>query len=286
MALNRGEVENYEEITPTFSPEPGFLERGLKWVTGWLVNYSLLIGVALIWQLAGWLGRLPSYIVAPLDIFKEFLRLVLSGDLLPHLEASLYRALAGFLLGATFGVFFGLLSGRLRAFESFWDPLVSLTYPVPKIALLPVLLVWFGLGDTSKIVIIALSSFYPAFLNAYYGARGINNTFVWAGRNMGASPVQIFLKVVLPAALSNIFTGLRVALALSFVVLFSAELVGSREGLGFLIVQAEAANRFEIIYAVIFTIALLGFVFDRLLLVVRRRLLLGQELAEYGMMGN
>src|SRR4029078_13294767 len=128
--------------------------------------------------------------------------------------------------------------------------------------------------------------FYPSFLNAYYGARGINNTFVWAGRNMVASSVQIFLKVVLPAVLSNIFTGLRVALALSFVVLFSAELVGSREGLGFLIVQAEAANRFEIIYDVIFTIALLVFVFDRLLLVVRRRLLLGQELAEYGMMGN
>ncbi len=247
-----------------------------------LVDYSLIIGLAVVWQLAGWLKLLPDYLLPPLAILGRFFAMTFSGELVEHVAASLFRSMSGFALGAMLGLIFGLLAGVLRWVETFWDPLISLTYPVPKVALLPVLLVWFGIGDTSKIVVIALACFYPVFLNAYYGARGVNERYIWAARAMGANSWQIFIKVIFPAALGSIFTGLRLALALSFVVLFSAELLGGKPGLGYLIVQAEQGLRFDIMYVSILTITLLGFTADRLLLLLRRHWLAGQELAQYG----
>jgi ABC-type nitrate/sulfonate/bicarbonate transport system permease component len=165
---------------------------------------------------------------------------------------------------------------------SFFDPLISLTYPVPKIAILPVLIVWFGISDTSKIVLILISCFYPCFIAALYGVRAADQTWIWAAQNMGASGWQVFWKVIVPAAAPQIFAGLRVALALAFILMFSSEMIGSsnRTGLGFLILNAEAGGRFDAIFAAILAIGILGFVCDRLLLAVRNRLLVGQSIAE------
>jgi ABC-type nitrate/sulfonate/bicarbonate transport system permease component len=235
-----------------------------------------------LWQVGADLGWLPGFLVSPARIGQEFFGLLLTGELLRHARDSLYRSLAGFGLGALFGVSLGLLSGVSTRVERFFDPLISLSYPVPKIAVLPVLIVWFGIGDTSKIVVIMISCFYPCFIAALYGVRAIDPVWVWAARNMGADRHQVFLKVVVPGAAPQIFTGLRVALALAFILMFSSEMIGSsnRTGLGFLILSADVAGRFDRIFAAVLAIALLGFASDRLLLWTRARLLAGQLAGE------
>jgi ABC-type nitrate/sulfonate/bicarbonate transport system permease component len=258
-------------------PRPG-LASAKRLAQGLLVPLVLLGA----WELAAALGWLPEFLVSPLRITQEFVGLLLSGELLLHARDSLYRSLAGFALGGVFGVTLGLLSGVSRPVERFFDPLISLSYPVPKIAVLPVLIVWFGISDTSKIVVIMISCFYPCFIAALYGVRAIDPVWVWAARNMGASRTQVFFKVVVPGAAPQIFTGLRVALALAFILMFSSEMIGSsnRTGLGFLILSAEASGRFDRIFAAVLAIAILGFASDRLLLWLRGRLLVGQLIGE------
>jgi len=144
---------------------------------------------------------------------------------------------------------------------------------VPKIVMLPLFMLWFGIGDVSKVMIIALACFYPAFINAYYGARATPRILVWSARNMGADDEQIFRRVVLPGALPQIFAGMRVALALSFIVMFATEMINARSGLGHLIREAENSMRFDLMYVSLVTIAILGYAGDRLLRYTRRRTL-------------
>jgi len=127
--------------------------------------------------------------------------------------------------------------------------------------------------------VIALACFYPCFINAYYGARGTPTIMVWSGLNMGARRTQIFRKVVIPGALPFIFAGLRVSLALSFILLFSTEMINARSGLGFLIRQSESSLRFDLMYVAIVAVAGLGYASDQLLLFVRRRVLAWHEAA-------
>jgi ABC-type nitrate/sulfonate/bicarbonate transport system permease component len=173
----------------------------------------------------------------------------------------------------------GLLAGIARPVERFYEPIISLTYPVPKIVVLPVLIAWLGAGDASKIAIITAAVFYPTFINALYGAKAVDRLLVWSGRNMGATPVQVFLKIILPSALPQVLVGLRIALALAFIVVVASEMANSRTGLGHLIITAEDNIRFDLMYAAIVAVALIGFSGDRLLAMIRRRALLGRDAA-------
>jgi ABC-type nitrate/sulfonate/bicarbonate transport system permease component len=227
------------------------------------------------WQVLASARVLPAYLVSPTLIVGELGKLMADGSLFEHSLVSLYRSLVGLLLSIIFGVGLGLLAGVSKKAASFFEPLVSLTYPVPKITLLPILLVWFGVTDTSKILLIAVSCFYPCFLAAFYGVRTVNPLWVWAAGSMGASRTRIFLGVVLPAAFPMVFAGVRVALALSFILMFASEMIGSsnRVGLGFLIIVADAGGRFDQVFAAVTAIAVIGFGSDRLLLWLRSRLM-------------
>lgn len=250
----------------------------LRWIAGLAMPVALIAAMQLT---AGHEG-MPRYVVAPTDIAATLWQLLTSGDLVGDALASLFRSYSGFAMGAVLGVAIGLLSAVWRQAEAFFDPLVSTLYPVPKIALLPVIITWLGFGDVSKIVLIALAVFFPTFINTLYGARSTPVNLIWAARNMGASRSHIFWHVVLPAALPQIFTGLRSGLALSFVVLFAAEMVGSHNGLGDMIMRAEDAMRYDWMYAAILAIGLLGFLSDRALLVLRRKLLANKYPGEAG----
>jgi ABC-type nitrate/sulfonate/bicarbonate transport system permease component len=243
---------------------------------------ALLAALLLLWQITASLGLLPAYLTSPLVIAREFAALAAGGDLLRHSAVSLYRSLAGLALGALAGIGIGLWAGTSRPVAGFFEPLVSLTYPVPKVAFLPVLLVWFGISDTSKIVLIALSCFYPCYIAALYGVRAVEPVWIWAAQNMGARPRRVFFKVIVPAAAGHIFGGLRVSLALAFILMLASELIGSsnRLGLGFLVLSADAGGRFDVMFAAILAIAILGFGADRLLLWLRRRLLPGHVVLE------
>ena len=241
-----------------------------------LARAGLLIALLALWQLLS-LGGHPDYILPPLDIARHFIAALGTRELYTDAAASLLRALPGFVIGTLAGVLLGLAAGVARGFDEMLSPLVFVTYPVPKIVMLPLFMLWFGIGDLSKVLIIALACFYPAFINAYYGARATPRILVWSARNMGASEAAIFRRVVLPGALPQIFAGLRVALALSFIVMFAAEMINARSGLGHLIREAENSMRFDLMYVSLLAIAILGYAGDRLLRFARARFLRWEE---------
>jgi ABC-type nitrate/sulfonate/bicarbonate transport system permease component len=235
----------------------------------------------LLWEICARAGMLADHFVPPSVILASFAHMAfVTGELWIHIADSMFRSFSGFLLGSFLGITMGLLAGVSRSVGTFYDPLISLTFPMPKIAILPILMVWLGLGDASKIATIMISVFFPTFINAYYGAKSVNRIYIWSAKNMGAGPVAIFFRVVLPAALPHVLTGARIGLALSFILMFATEMVASKNGLGYLILQAEDFMRFDIMFVAIISIGIVGFASDRVLLAIRRRLLVGQLLSK------
>lgn len=241
-----------------------------------LAQLGLLAGVLLVWQLAS-LAGLPDFVMSPIQIAKHFIVALGSAEIYEHIWASLTRSLPGFAIGSFLGALLGLAAGVARWFDRLFTPAVFLTYPVPKIVMLPIFMLWFGIGDLSKVLIIALACFYPVFINAYYGVRQTRTILVWAALNMGASRAEIFRRVVLPSATPMIFASLRVSLALSFIVMFAAEMINARTGLGYLIRIAENSLRFDLMYVALLAIAILGYAGDRLVRYANRRFVSWQE---------
>ena len=241
-----------------------------------LAKAGLLLLVLLVWQLL-WLWGLPEYILGPVEILKHFGAALGSQELYEHIGASLMRSLPGFAIGTLLGTALGLAAGISRSFDQMLSPVIFLTYPVPKIVMLPLFMLWFGIGDFSKVLIIALACFYPTFINAYYGAKSTPTILVWSGLNMGAGRWRIFLRVVVPGALPLIFAAMRVSLALSFIVMFATEMINARSGLGHMIRVAENSLRFDLMYVSLLSIAILGYAGDRLLRLGRERVLAWQE---------
>jgi len=238
-----------------------------------VVYYSPLIVILVLWQLAGFAGVLPRYLPAPSTITAEIYTQFVQEDMLTHTIISLQRVYVGFFVGSFLGVALGVIAGRFNAIGKMFDPLVSSTYPVPKIAIYPVLIIWLGIGFLSSTAVILLAAFYPVYINTYDGARNVDTMYIWSAQNFNASHFETLLKVVIPGSLSHIFSGLRISLALSFIVLFSAELISSRYGLGYVVIQGQRANNFTLMFAAIVVIAVLGFTNDRILNAVRKRVL-------------
>jgi len=243
---------------------------------GALEKAALPVLLLVLWEATARMGLIPIYLSSPSDICLATLELLKDGTYVDALGASLFRVYSGFAIGAALGAVLGLAAGMNRAIANFFDPLISFLYPIPKIAFLSVFLMLFGLGHASKVAIVATSAFFVVFVGAEQAVMSLNPRFVWAARNMGAGRSTILFRVVLPACLPQLLAGLRVALSLAFVLLFAAEMIGAREGLGMLIVEGTEYVRFDIMFSGILAFAVLGFLSDRLLLAVRRRLLRGQ----------
>jgi len=239
-------------------------------------NWLLPVAVLVAWEVLGRAGILPRYLSAPSAILAALWEIALTGELFTALAASLYRVSVGFALGTAAGIIVGLGAGVLPGVRHFFDPLVSFLYSIPKIAFLPVFLLLFGLGHASKIAIIAFSGFFPVFIASRYAVLSVNRILIWAAQNMGTPPRTIFFRVIIPAAAPQLFSGIRIGLAHAFVVLFAAELIGSKVGLGTIISYGEEWVRFDLMFAGIVCFAVLGFLSDRILLAIRTRALKGQ----------
>jgi ABC-type nitrate/sulfonate/bicarbonate transport system permease component len=240
-----------------------------------LLNLVVPVGVLVAWEVFGRLDMLPRYLSVPTLILAGLSEFAVSGELWPALGASLYRVAMGFALGTVSGIMVGLGAGLVPGVRNFFDPLVSFLFSIPKIAFLPVFLLLFGLGHASKIGIIAFSVFFPVFIASRHAVLSINPILLWAARNMGTPPRTIFFRVTIPAAALQLFAGIRIGLAHAFVILFTAELIGSKTGLANLISYGEDWVRFDLMFAGIVCFAALGFLSDRILMAVRRRLLRG-----------
>lgn len=249
----------------------------------WPLSTLFVVMVVGTWQVTAAEGMLPTYILGPWEIAGSLVELAMEGDLLPAMLVSLKRQLTGFLIGATLGVIAGLLAGVLKVAEDFFDTVVSLTYPLPKIALFPVIVVWLGFSDSARILVIALSCFYPSFVNALAGTRTLDRNMVWIAQNLEASRWEIFWRVIVRGAMPTIAVGVRISLALSFILTFATESIGaSRDGLGFLIEEGFNNRLFGLMYAGIVSFAFLGFLADQAWSAIARRLQRGQQLMAVG----
>jgi NitT/TauT family transport system permease protein/sulfonate transport system permease protein len=243
-----------------------------------ILNWTVPVVTLFAWEVFGRLDVLPRYLSVPTLIVAGLWELAASGELFTALVASLYRVSAGFAIGTAAGIVAGLGAGLAPGVRNFFDPLVSFLFSIPKIAFLPIFLLLFGLGHASKISIIAFSVFFPVFIASRHAVLSINPLLVWAARNMGAPPRTVFFRVIIPAAAPQLFAGIRIGLAHAFVVLFAAELIGSKAGLANLISFGEEWVRFDLMFAGIVCFAVLGFASDRILMAVRRRVLKGHLL--------
>src|SRR5271154_1373195 len=219
------------------------------------------IGLLLVWQILVELGFGDRrFIPTPSDIAVRFWALTVSGELEINVLATLWRAVAGFVIGVVPGIAIGLLMAMSRGVRIFFDPLIAALFPIPKVALMPLLLLAFGFGDASKIAVVAIGVFFPAIVNTYAGAANIDRIYWDVAKNYGASTYVMFTRVVFFGALPLIFAGLRIALAVSFVVLVAAEFVASKTGLGYLIWNSWELLQVDIMFVGILAIGILGLI--------------------------
>jgi NitT/TauT family transport system permease protein len=243
-----------------------------------LIRYAPLAILALAWELVARLGLVSSAALPPLSkVLVAWAGLLESGDLSAAAAASLYRGSIGLLLAIAIGAALGIAMAWWRPANALLSPLVEMFYPMPKSALIPVTAIWLGFGDGSKILLIFLGCMLPVTLGAFNGARSSDRVLVWSARSMGASRLRMLWDVVVPSAMPELLNGVRTALALSFILLVSSELIVARQGLGYLIGYLGADGNYDAMFAVVLTVALLGFAADRLYMLLMRQVLAWRE---------
>jgi ABC-type nitrate/sulfonate/bicarbonate transport system permease component len=223
---------------------------------------SILSPVLLLvlWEIAARAGLVDvRFFPAPSAIFENFVEILRSGELWTHLSISLVRILVGFLLGAIPGIVIGLAMGLSSITRAIVQPLVHATFPIPKVAILPLLILIFGLGEMSKYAIIAIAVVYLVLINTYEGVRDISPIYLDVGHNFGASRSMMFLDIALPGALPQILTGLRLGMGVALLVIVAAEFVGAKSGIGYMIWNSWQIFAVEKMYVGLLLTAALGF---------------------------
>jgi ABC-type nitrate/sulfonate/bicarbonate transport system permease component len=239
-----------------------------------LIRYLPLLILAVAWEAVARLGLVSSLALPPLSkVVTAWFDLVRDGDLVLNGLASLYRLVAGLALAIVIGAALGIAMAWWRPFNLMVGPLVEMFYPMPKSALIPVTVLWLGFGDGSKILLIFLGCMLPVTLGAFNGARGSDRMLVWSAQNMGAGPLRVLRDVVLPSAMPELLNGVRTALALSFILLVASELIVAQKGFGYLIGNLGASGAYEGMFAVVLTVAFLGFIADRVYQALMQRVL-------------
>lgn len=230
--------------------------------------------LVVVWEGASRLALVNPVLFPPATVIVgRLLTLVADGTLLYHAGQSLLRMGAGLALALGVGIPLGLAMGRLRAVDRFLSPLFAFGFPVPKIGLIPIFLLAFGLGHLSKIALIFVDALFPIVLNAYHGGRLVDRRLVWSARAMGDSPATILRRIIWPAALPHVFTGIRLGLVVGLIVVFISEMVAPGSGLGHVMIVSSRNFKIVEMYTAILSIGLLGFAFDRALLAIRARAL-------------
>jgi NitT/TauT family transport system permease protein len=218
------------------------------------------LGVFLVWELLADVHAIDTrFFPAPSSIFGTFVKLLRTGDLETNTWVSLVRLFWGFLLGAIPALAIGLTMGLYRPIRILVEPLVLGTYPVPKSAILPLILLIFGLGESSKIVMVAIGVFYPVVINTMSGVLQIPKIYLDVGHNFGASRWEMFRTIALPGALPFIMTGVKLGAGMGLILIAIAEMIGAQSGLGFMIWNAWTILSVNAMYVGLITIALIGF---------------------------
>jgi ABC-type nitrate/sulfonate/bicarbonate transport system permease component len=235
--------------------------------------FSILI-VLIGWELFARSGKVTPFMLPPFSVvLMRIYSDALGGELWINLGLTIYRAMAGFFIAAVGGIVLGALMSRVRIVNWFFDPIISVGFPMPKIAFLPIIMLWFGLYDFSKISIIVFDAIFPVVTATLAGIASVDKVLLWSARNMGANEREIMWQIVLPAASPQILTGLQVALPIALIVAIIAEMAMGGYGLGGAMMTASRYANSPGVFAGIVEIAVVGYALIKAMAVIRRRLL-------------
>ena len=247
-----------------------FLERGDRR----LLSVAAVAGLILAWEAVGRSGVVrPVFLPPPLAVLDEGWRMVASGEIFGHLGASLFRILTGFALGSLAGICAGVALGFFRTAEAVGTPIINALFPIPKIALLPLLILWLGIEEQSKVAVIALGVFFPMAINTYAGVRHVDPVLVRAAVSLGAGRRSVIRKVIIPGALPMIFAGFKLGAGTSLLLLVAAEIINARRGLGAMINSAGDLMQTTKLMVGLVILSLLGLASAWALAALERRLI-------------
>lgn len=238
------------------------------------VTIASFVGfVALWWAVSALAIVNPIFFPAPPDVLTAAVEMVESGVLWTDLWVSLGRVIVGFVCGSLMGLLIGLLTSRITLFNMTLNPILSLFRPIPAIALVPIAIVWFGIGEASKYFVIAYTVFLAVWLNTHHGMAMVSETYVKASRSLGASRRREFLEVIFPAASPHIMAGLRIAAAVAFLSLVAAELTGASAGIGYRLQESRQFIRVDRMFVSLIELGVLGALLDAVFVSLGRRII-------------
>ncbi len=221
----------------------------------WVVPFLLLF----IWQIASMLGILSAKtLAAPSDVLLTAVELTQSGELIHHVWVSLGRAIIGFLIGGSIGFILGIVNGLFRTSEMLIDTSVQMLRNIPHLALIPLVILWFGIGEEAKIFLVALGVLFPIYINTYHGIKSVDSGLIEMGRMYGLNKVSLFFNVIFPGALSSILVGIRFSLGMMWITLIVAETISSTAGIGYMAMNAREFMQMDVIILSILLYAFLG----------------------------
>ncbi|MDR3432322.1 MAG: aliphatic sulfonate ABC transporter permease SsuC [Rouxiella aceris] len=231
------------------------MQTGTNRLIPWILPLLVLAG----WQWAAQAGWLSTRILpAPSAVVEAFWTLAKSGDLWQNLKISTFRALAGFVIGGSLGLLLGFITGLSRLGERLLDSSLQMLRNIPHLALIPLVILWFGIDETAKIFLVALGTLFPVYLNTYHGIRNIDRGLLEMSRSYGLSGLPLFIQVVLPGALPSIMVGVRFALGFMWLTLIVAETISANSGIGYLAMNAREFLQTDVVVVAIILYAILG----------------------------
>jgi len=266
--------ETADAVTRLLQPPVRWRDRLGYGALRWLAVIVLVAA----WELFARSGAVTAFVLPPLsDVLVRIWNDATSGDLWFNTAVTLYRALTGFLIAAVAGILLGMAIYRIAAVRWFFDPIVSVGFPMPKIAFLPVVILWLGVFDVSKVTMVVIDAIFPVVTATVLGLAGVDRVLIWSARNMGAREHEILWQVSLPAALPQIMTGLQVALPIALIVAIVTEMLMGGYGLGGGMMTASRYADSRGVFAGIVEIAIVGYVLVKAMALIRRRLLLWHQ---------
>ncbi len=235
------------------------LQAGLRDVGRRLLPWLVPVGLVTLWQVASALGWLSTRVLpAPVEVIQAAWKLALAGELWTHVKVSAGRALAGLAIGGGLGLALGLLTGSVRLFETLLDSTIQMIRNIPALALIPLVILWFGIDETAKLFLISVSVFFPIYINTFHGIRNVDPGLIEMARTYGLSRGQLYREVILPGALPSILVGLRFSLGLMWVILIVAETISAQAGIGYMTMNAREFLQTDVVLVGILLYAALG----------------------------
>lgn len=272
MAKIEAEIAN--ERVGIFRKNNAIKTKVLPIIIGSIIPILLIT----VWELLSRFGFLPSYqLPAPSTILQTIYEMGVDGSLWSHVGVTTYRVFAGFLIGTSIAVVLGSLIGFYQRAEQLFDPLIQAFRSIPSLAWVPLFILWMGIGEPSKITMIAVGVFFPVYLNMVSGIQGVDRKLIEVGKMYGLSTVQLIKRIILPASLPSFLVGLRSGLGLGWMFVVAAELMGASQGLGFLLTFGQNMSQPDVILASIILFALIGKLTDWLLKLLEQRSLRWQD---------